>query len=111
MKRYLSGVALAGAVLLTIGIGTSVAQPGPGRQRWVPPPDTIVQVTGNADDGFGIHYYDGTARYPPTSSEARAECLEYDNRLERVRCRTEVRTWYRDLADLKVALWWANRRR
>ena len=111
MKRYLSGVAVAGAVLMTIGIGTAVAQPDHDNPRWVPPHDTIVKVTGNAYDGFGIHHYDGTALYPPTNSEARAECLEYDTRLERVRCRTEVQTWYADLADMKIALRWANRAR
>lgn len=111
MKRYLSGVAAAGAVLLTIGIGTAVAQPGQERRGWVPPDDTIVKVTGNAYNGFGIYHYDGTVLYPPTNSEARAECLESDTRVERVRCRTETRTWYRDLADLKVALRWANRSR
>lgn len=111
MKRYLSGVAVAGAALMTIGIGTAVAQPDRDHARWVPPHDTIVKVTGNAYDGFGIHYYNGSALYPPTNSEARAECLEYDTRLERVRCRTEVQTWYADLADMKIALRWANRAR
>ena len=104
MQRYLSGVAAALAVLLTIGIGTAVARPGQERQRWIPPDDTIVRVTGTAADGFGIHHYDGSAIYPPTRSEARAECLEHDTRVARVRCRTEVRTWYRDLADIKDAL-------
>ena len=111
MKRYLSGVAVAGAALLTIGIGTAMAQPGQDTQRWVPTHDTIVKVTGNAHEGFGIHHYNGSALYPPTDSEARAECLEYDTRLERVRCRTEVTTWYADLADMKIALRWANRAR
>ncbi len=111
MKRYLSGVAAAAAAMMTIGIGTAMAQPGREVARWIPPHDTIVKVTGNAHDGFGIHHYDGSALYPPTDSEARAECLEYDTRLERVRCRTEVTTWYADLADLKTALRWANRPR
>ncbi len=111
MKRYLSGVAVAGAALMTIGIGTAMAQPGRDAARWIPPHDTIVKVTGNAQDGFGIYHYDGSALYPPTDSEARAECLGYDTRLERVRCRTEVTTWYADLADMKIALRWANRAR
>lgn len=112
MERYLSGVAVAGAAMLTIGIGTAVAQPGQqGNPRWIPPHDTIVKVTGTAHDGFGIHHFNGTALYPPTASEARAECLEYDARVERVRCRTEVNTWYADLADMKIALKWANRAR
>lgn len=73
-----------------------------------PPDDTIVDVTGDAANGFEIQYYDGTGAYPPTDSEARAECSEYDTRVARVRCRTEVRTWYRDLADLQQALDWAR---
>ena len=73
-----------------------------------PPGDTIVEVTGDAGNGFEIQYYDGTGLYPPTDSEAAAECSEYDTRVARVRCRTEVRTWYRDLADLQQALDWAH---
>jgi hypothetical protein len=73
-----------------------------------PAGDTIVEVTGDAANGFEIRHYDGTALFPPTGSEARAECGEYDARVDRVRCRTEVRTWYRDLADLQQALDWAH---
>ncbi len=71
-------------------------------------PDTIVAVEGDAANGFGIHYYDGSSIYPPTDSEAAAECGEYDTLRARVRCRTEVRTWYRDLADLQRSLAWAQ---
>jgi hypothetical protein len=73
-----------------------------------PPGDTIIDVTGDAANGFEIYHYDGTALFPPTDSEARAECSEYDTRVARVRCRTEVRTWYGDLADLQQALDWAH---
>jgi hypothetical protein len=69
--------------------------------------DVIVAVEGSAADGFGIHYHDGSAIYPPTDSEARAECNEYDTRRERVRCRTQVRTWYADLREMKRSLRWA----
>ena len=101
MRRYLVGVAV-GAVALVVGsVGTALALPG---ETWVPPGDTIVRVTGNAEEGFGIEHHDGSALFPPTSSEARAECGEYDTQLARVRCRAEVRTWYRDLADIKDAL-------
>jgi hypothetical protein len=113
MKRYAASVLTAAVALVAAGVGTAVAtgdrtEPG---QRWIPPHDTIVKVTGTAEDGFSIHHYDGSVLYPPTDSEAKAECLEHDKRLNQVRCRTEVRTWYADLADLKVALQWANRRR
>jgi len=70
-------------------------------------PDTIVRVEGDAAHGFGIHRHDGSATYPPTDSEARAECGEYDRFRDRVRCRTEVRVWYRDLAELQRSLEWA----
>lgn len=70
-------------------------------------PDTIVRVDGDAADGFSIHHHDGSVLYPPTDSEARAECGEYDRRGARIRCRTEVRTWYRDLAELQRSLEWA----
>lgn len=72
--------------------------------RQAPHPKTIIKVTGDAANGFGIHYLDGTAEYPPTDSEAAAECGEYDRVIERVRCRTEVRTWYFDLAAMQRSI-------
>jgi hypothetical protein len=100
MKRYVA--VAAGVVALVVGgVGTALASAG---ESWVPPDDTIVKVTGNAEEGFGIEHYDGTGLFPPTWSEARAECGEYDTRVARVRCRTHVRTWYGDLADVKDAL-------
>ena len=95
---------LAGVVVtMTVQPGTAAAP------RWTPPPDTIVSVVGTAEEGFGIHFYDGSALFPPTDSEARAECEEYDRRVAVVRCRTQVRVWYRDLAALKQALRYARR--
>jgi hypothetical protein len=88
-------------IALVLGIfvgGAAVAAVDP------PPGDTIVDVTGDKTNGFEIQHYDGTAEYPPTDSEARAECSEYHFRVRQVRCNTEVRTWYRDLGDLKQAL-------
>lgn len=95
-------LALAGLVLGLVG-GTGVAF----ASELEPEPDTIVRVEGDAANGFGIHYYDGTSIYPPTDSEALAECGEYHRRWKRVRCRTQVRVWYRDLADLQQSLAWA----
>jgi len=92
--------AVAATLALLTGVGVAVA-------GGATDPDTIVEVEGDAGNGFGIHYYDGSATYPPTDSEARAECGEYDRFRARVRCRTEVRTWYRDLADLQRSLEWA----
>ncbi|GAA5145977.1 hypothetical protein GCM10023340_16200 [Nocardioides marinquilinus] len=68
----------------------------------------IVEVEGDAANGFGITYADGSSIYPPTDSEARAECGEYDTWKARIVCRVEVRTWYRDLADLKRSLAWVR---
>jgi len=96
-------VAAVVAVLLGLGLTGGVALAAQ------PADDLIVRVEGNAADGFGIHFHDGTALYPPTDSEARAECGEYDTMRARVRCRTEVRTWYRDLRELKRSLRWALR--
>lgn len=76
---------------------------------WTPPDDTITRVTGNRDDGFTVERYDGSVLHPPTLSEALAECAEYDTRVGRVRCRVEVRTWYRDLGDIKRAIRLARR--
>jgi len=93
--------AVVAALALLTGVGVAVATGDTD-------PTTIVKVEGDAANGFGIHYYDGSSIYPPTDSEARAECGEYDTFRARVRCRTEVRTWYRDLADLQRSLEWAQ---
>lgn len=100
MRKTWLVIAAALATLLT-GVGVAVAGVGTD-------PTTIVAVEGDAANGFGIHYYDGSAIYPPTDSEAKAECGEYDTLRARVRCRSEVRTWYRDLADLQQSLEWAR---
>ena len=91
-------VAAVAAVVLGVAgaVGASVTDP-----------DTIVRVEGDAAHGFAIHRHDGSATYPPTDSEARAECGEYDALRKRVRCRTAVRVWYRDLAELQRSLEWA----
>jgi len=98
--------AVAASVLVGGGLGATAAVALGATDE--PAGDTIVEVSGDAANGFEIQYYDGTGLYPPTDSEARAECAEYDTRVARVRCRTEVRTWYRDLADLQQALDWAH---
>lgn len=73
--------------------------PDPWRDRPI-----IVEVTGDAANGFGIEYAGGGGLYPPTDSEALAECAEYDAGVDRVRCRARFRTWYRDLGDLQRSL-------
>jgi hypothetical protein len=102
--RHLTVLILA-CIVAALGCGFGVAALA---MAPTPPGDTIVEVTGDAANGFEIRHYDGTELFPPTDAEARAECGEYDKRVDRVRCRTEVRTWYRDLADLRQALDWAH---
>jgi hypothetical protein len=102
--RHLT-VLITAVVVATLGCGFGVVAVAADGS---PPGDTVVEVTGDAANGFGIRHYDGTELDPPTDSEARAECGEYDTRVDRVRCRAEVRTWYRDLADLQQALDWAH---
>lgn len=97
LAAVLAGAATA--VCLSVALAPADATTSaPGRQRPI-----IVDVTGDAANGFGIEYADGTGLYPPTDSEVLAECSEYDRRLDRVRCRVEMRTWYRDLGDMKRA--------
>jgi hypothetical protein len=74
------------------------------------PANTIIEVSGDKANGFAIRRLDGTEQFPPTDSEARAECSEYDTQVARIRCRTEVRTWYRDLGELQAALDYAHSR-
>lgn len=93
-------------VALTIGLllaaGTAFAS-----AKWTPPGDTITRITGTGATGFAIAHYDGTVTHPPTTSEAIAECGEYDTQLARVRCRVQVRTWYDALGDTRQALRYA----
>jgi hypothetical protein len=100
MTKLIAG--LLTAVALLTGAGAAVAT-----GSTMTGDDVIVEVEGNAAEGFGIHFHDGSARYVPTDSEARAECDEYDTVRERVRCRTQVRTWYADLREMKRSLRWA----
>ena len=99
-KQSLTLVALALAGLALGSGGLAVADGA----RHEPDPKTIVEVGGDPANGFSIYYHDGTSEFPPTDSEALAECSEYDTRVARVRCRTEVRVWYRDLGDLKRSI-------
>jgi hypothetical protein len=112
-------VALAPVVLLAVlvsgvaggvaGIGSAAIAAGArGGVTSAPPPDTIVAVRGNADEGYAIRHHDGTADFTPTFDEAFGECGGRRSELARVRCRTVIRTWFADLADLKQALTWAQ---
>lgn len=90
-----AGLAVGGlAVAAAADPATTLTDP------YVPPPDTIVQVLGDAANGFEIQHYDGSWLYPPTDSEIMAECEEYDRPRRQFRCKVSNRTWLRDLADL-----------
>ena len=92
-------VTVAATTVGVAGLARADSDSAPGAERPI-----IVEVSGDAANGFGIEYAGGGASYPPTDSEAMAECSEYDTRLARVKCRAEVRTWYRDLGDLQASL-------
>ena len=100
-----AGVLAAALVALLV----TAASVGAAPDAKAPAPETIVKVTGNASEGFGIEHYDGSSTFPPTHSEAMAECQEYSAKVGRIRCRVEVKTWYRDLVATKRALKYAHR--
>jgi hypothetical protein len=104
MTRNLVRLACLLLACLTAGIAFGMVGVARAAGHWVPPGDTVVRVRGDAANGFKIHYYDGSVAFPPTLTESMAECGEYDAKVDRVRCRTEVRTWYRDLADMKLTI-------
>ena len=110
--RMLAGVLAATlAVLLAAMLGWSSQAQAHTRASASPPPaDTIVRVVGDATNGYAIRHYDRSWRFAPPQSRALTACAHDDTRVARVRCRTEVRTWYRDLADAQQALAWARRR-
>ncbi len=93
---------------LALAVGMGGLFPGPAAGAKAPAGNTIVDVDGNKLEGFTIHYYDGTADHPPTAAEAKADCRERETKVGRVRCRTEARTRFRDLREMKHALDWAN---
>ncbi len=105
MKQALRLV--VGCLLATLGLSlglAGLAGADPAARASTGDRAVIVDVTGDAANGFTITYADGEQLFPPTDSEARAECSEYDTRVARVRCRVGVRTWYRDLGDLQRSL-------
>lgn len=107
-RPLLARAALAASATLATVLVTA-ATSGAAPEAKAPAPDTIVKVTGNAAEGFGIEYFDGSSQFPPTDSEAMAECQEYSARVGRIRCRVQVKTWYADLVATKRALKYAQR--
>jgi hypothetical protein len=107
MVALFNGVGGGAAALVALLV--TAASVGAAPDAKAPAPETIVKVTGNASEGFGIEHYDGSSTFPPTHSEAMAECQEYSAKVGRIRCRVEVKTWYRDLVATKRALKYAHR--
>jgi len=105
--RIIAPVLLVVAGLTTgIGIGATGTSSAQAPHPWAPGSarvsgETIVEVSGGPARGFTIYRLNGTIESPPTDSEARAECSEYDTKRQRRRCRTEVRQWYADLGVLR----------
>ncbi len=97
---------LAAFLLAVLAVGGLAASASAGSSKtytdpYVPPDETIVQVEGDAVNGFAIRHYDGSWHYPPTDSETMAECEEYDRELRQFRCKVSNRTWFRALAGFK----------
>ncbi len=108
-RRSLVGRAGLAVSAALVAVLVTAASGGAAPDAKAPAPTTIVKVTGNASEGFGIEYYDGSSAFPPTDSEALAECQEYTAKVGRIRCRVEVKTWYRDLVETKRAIKHARR--
>ncbi|MSZ75654.1 MAG: hypothetical protein F2667_00935 [Actinobacteria bacterium] len=100
--------ALAG--LLAGGLLVGVAHAGPAVRATAPEPapDTVVRVTGDAQNGFGILHYDGTSEFTARQGVAIDECNTFPAKIGRARCRVHVKTRYAELAALKQALKWAK---
>lgn len=103
MVAGLAGTTACAVAVAGVLVGPAPSWAGDGK-AWVPPDDTVVLVRGTARGGFTVAHVDRTVMHLPTLSEARSECAAYDRRVRRVRCWTEVKTWYRDLGDLKRSL-------
>ena len=97
LAAFLLAVLAVGGLAASATAGSSSTHTDP----YVPPAETIVQVEGDAANGFAIRHYDGSWHYPPTDSETMAECDEYDREIRRFRCKVSNRTWFRALAGFK----------
>ena len=97
LAAFLLAVLAVGGLAASASAGSSSIHIDP----YLPPAETIVQVEGDAANGFAIRHYDGSWHYPPTDSETMAECEEYDREIRRFRCKVSNRTWFRALAGFK----------
>lgn len=101
--------------VLTITAAAAILTAGGGAAAWAtvddpPAASTIVDVSGDRDHGWTIEHYDGTVSYPPTFSEAKAECNEYHREANRKRCAGQLHTRNHFLWEMKRSLNWARSR-
>lgn len=111
VRTALMPLVVAAALLATsVGVPLGAASPTTAVARAVtaPPPRTIVKVTGTKDEGFVVRRLDGSVSFPPTWSEAMAECAELSTAIQRARCTTFVRVRYADLLAIKRAIRYAR---
>ena len=109
--RRLLAALLATVPLLGAGAAVAEHRPGPDRDDPSLPGHTIVQVEGDAENGFSVLRLDGSSEHPPTLSESTAECEEYDDPVRVAVCVAEVETSFAGLADVQLSLRWAEGRR
>ena len=110
--RTIRSLLLALATLvagLALGLGLAPSGAAPSSPVARVSGATIVDAKGDALNGFEIHHLNGSVDYPPTDSEALAECGEYDTLRARVRCRAHITTWYADLASMKQTITYYQR--
>jgi hypothetical protein len=110
-RAALVPLVVAAALLATsVGVPLSTAAPTTAVSQAVAawPPRTIVKVTGTKDEGFVVRRLDGSVSFPPTWSEAMAECAELSTAIQRARCTTFVRVRYADLLAIKRAIRYAR---
>lgn len=100
--------AVAGLVAGGLLVGVAHAGPAVRAAAPEPAPDTVVRVTGDAQNGFGILHYDGTSEFTARQGVAIDECNTFPAKIGRARCRVHVKTRYAELAALKQALKWAK---
>lgn len=110
VRNALVPLVVAAALLATsVGVPLGTASPTTAAsQAPAPPPRTIVKVTGTKDEGFVVRRLDGSVSFPPTWSEAMAECAELSTAIQRARCTTFVRVRYADLLAIKRAIRYAR---
>lgn len=102
MSARLVGLALACAV----GVGVGAAAEATTNR----PPDTVVvSVRGTSALGYTVERANGGGYSTPTWSETRAECSEYQSRLNRLLCLRVERQHYAHLRVLRDSLRYANR--